>query len=73
MLRRYAQSKGLAFSVARRRGKGSHLMVCVGDSRSFMPHSRELPTGTRQAILRQLGLSLNDLQSVGTPPRPRGN
>ena len=70
MLRRHAQSNDLAFSVARRRGKGSHVMVCVGDRRSFVPHSRELPAGTRQAILRQLGVSSEELQSVRSP-RPR--
>lgn len=61
MLRRYARANDLAFSVVRRRGKGSHVMVCVGDRRSFVPLSRELPAGTRQAILRQLDVS-NDLQ-----------
>ena len=37
------------------------MMVCVGDRKSFVPLSRELPAGTRQAILRQLDVS-NDLQ-----------
>ena len=72
LLRRYARSKGLAFSVVRRRGKGSHVMICVGDKRSFVPHSRELPDGTRQAVLRQLGVSLNELQTPRTQPRPQG-
>ena len=71
MLRGYARSNGLAFSVVRRRGKGSHVMVRVGDSRSFVPFSRELPAGTRQAILRQLGVSPSDLRSVHSLSRPR--
>ena len=71
MLRRYAQSNGLAFSVVRRRGKGSHVMVCVGENRSFVPFSRELPAGTRQVILRQLGLSSSDLEPVRTQSRPK--
>lgn len=66
MLRRYARLNGLAFSVVRRRGKGSHVLVCVGGRRSYVPFSRELPTGTRQAILRQLGLAPSDLQPVRT-------
>ena len=32
--------------------------------------SRELPAGTRQAILRQLGVSLGDLQPVRTRSQP---
>ena len=72
MSRRYAQSNGLAFSVVRRRGKGSHVMVCVGDNRSFVPFSRELPAGTRQAILRQLGASPSDLRPIRSGSQPRG-
>ena len=71
MLRSYANAKGLAFSVVRRRGKGSHVLVCVGGSRSYVPSSRELPAGTRQAILRQLGVSLGDLRPVRTRPQPK--
>ena len=52
MLRRYAKANGLAFSVVRQRGKGSHVFGCVGDSRSFVPSSRKLPAGTRRAMLR---------------------
>ena len=72
MLRRYALSNGLAFSVVRRRGKGSHVMVCVGDNRSFVPFSRELPAGTRQTILRQLGVSQSDLRPIRSGSQPRG-
>ena len=70
LLRRYARANRLAFSVVRRRGKGSHLLVCVGSRRSYVPFSRELPAGTRQAILRQLGVSLGDLQPVRTKSQP---
>lgn len=71
MLRRYARANGLAFSVVRQRGKGSHVLVCVGDSRSFVPSSRDLPVGTRRAILRQLGVSPSDLQPVRARPHPK--
>lgn len=61
-IRRYARAKDLEFSVQRRRGKGSHAMIIVGDRRSFVPMARELPVGTQRAILRQLGLRRSDLQ-----------
>ena len=71
MLRRYAKTNGLAFSVVRRRGKGSHVLVCVGSSRSYVPTSRELPAGTHRAILRQLGVSPSDMLPNRTPPHPK--
>lgn len=70
-LRRYARVNGLVFSVVSRRGKGSHVLVCVGSRRSFVPSSRELPAGTRRAILRQLGVSPSDLERIRPPPQPR--
>ena len=48
--------------VQRRRGKGSHAMILLGDRRSFVPLTSQLPLGTRNAILRQLGLQRSDLQ-----------
>lgn len=62
IIRRYARAKDLEFSVQRRRGKGSHAMIIVGDRRSFVPRLKELPVGTQRAILRQLGLRRSDLQ-----------
>ena len=72
MLRRYARSKGLAFSVVRRRGKGSHVLVCVGSNRSYVPSSQDLPAGTCRAILRQLAVSPSDLHPARKRPQPRG-
>ena len=61
-LRRFARANDLEFSVQRRRGKGSHAMILLGDRRSFVPLTSQLPLGTRNAILRQLGLQRSDLQ-----------
>ena len=61
-LRRFARTNNLEFSVQRRRGKGSHAMILLGDRRSFVPVTNQLPLGTQTAILRQLGLQRSDLQ-----------
>ena len=61
-LRRFARRNKLEFSVQRRRGKGSHAMILLEDRRSFVPMTNELPQGTQNAILRQLGLLPSDLQ-----------
>ena len=45
-----------------RRGKGSHAMILLGDQRSFVPVTNQLPLGTQTATLRQLGLQRSDLQ-----------
>ena len=71
LLRRYARAKGLVFSVMRRRGKGSHVLVCVGGRRSYVPSSKELPAGTRRAILRQLGVPPNEIEPTRTPSQPK--
>ena len=60
-LRRLARANNLEFSVQRRRGRGSHAMILLGDRRSFVPMTTELPRGTQNAILRQLGLHPGDL------------
>ena len=62
-LRRRAKAGGRTFKVDRKRGKGSHVMVSFGERRSFIPlHGGDLPTGTRRAILRQLGVRPEELE-----------
>jgi predicted RNA binding protein YcfA (HicA-like mRNA interferase family) len=63
-LRRLARACGLAFEVARQRGKGGHWMVQLGDRRQPVPQAqgRDLPGGTLRAILRIFGLRLSDLE-----------
>jgi predicted RNA binding protein YcfA (HicA-like mRNA interferase family) len=45
------------------RGKGSHVMVVLGQRQTFVPTggSKELRTGTFRRILRDLGLTPDDL------------
>ena len=63
-LRRRAKADGRTFKVNRKRGKGSHAMVSFGERRSFVPlHGGDLPAGTRRAILRQLGVRPEELES----------
>ena len=63
-LRWRAKADGRTFKVNRKRGKGSHAMVSFGERRSFVPlHGGDLPTGTRRAILRQLGVRPEELES----------
>ena len=63
-LRRRAKADGCTFKIDRKRGKGSHVMVSFGERRSFVPlHGGDLPTGTRRAILCQLGVRPEELDS----------
>ena len=63
-LRKRAKAGGRTFKVNRKRGKGSHAMVSFGERRSFVPlHGGDLPPGTRRAILRQLGVRPEELES----------
>jgi predicted RNA binding protein YcfA (HicA-like mRNA interferase family) len=49
--------------IDRSRGKGGHVEVRRGDRVSYVPTgSRELKTGLLYGILRQLGLTIRDLQ-----------
>ena len=62
--RRRVKADGRTFKVNRKRGKGSHGMVSFGERRSFVPlHGGDLPPGTRRAILRQLGVRPEELES----------
>ena len=70
MLRRYARLMAWPLRGASAR-QGSHVLVRVGSSRSYVPTSRELPAGTHRAILRQLGVSPSDLLPNRTPPHPK--
>jgi hypothetical protein len=55
-LREEARSKGLSFRVEKRRGKGGHMMVFVGDRLTTLP-SREIDPKTARKIRKQLGLA----------------
>jgi mRNA interferase HicA len=51
--KRWLAKQGATFSPA----KGSHLHVLLNGKRSIIPmHQKEIPTGTVEAIKKQLGL-----------------
>jgi hypothetical protein len=55
-LREEARRKGLSFRVEKRRGKGGHMMVFVGDRLTTLP-AREIDPKTARKIRKQLGLA----------------
>lgn len=55
-LREEARKKGLLFRTEKRRGKGGHMMVYVGDRLTTLP-SREIDPKTARKIRKQLGLA----------------
>jgi mRNA interferase HicA len=49
--------------LAKQRGKSSHVTLYFGDRRTIVRNPKdELKTGTLIVMLKQLGLSLNDIQ-----------
>ena len=55
-LRDEARRKGLSFRAEKRRGKGGHMLVYVGDRLTTLP-SREIDPQTARTIRKQLGLA----------------
>jgi hypothetical protein len=55
-LRDEAKARGLSFKVFKRRGKGSHVLVQVGDKRTTLPY-REIDPKTARKIRKGLGLT----------------
>ena len=54
-LRRYAKAHGLSFEVDSSRGKGSHVMVKLGNRKTVVK-SGEIGRGLWNAMLKQLGI-----------------
>lgn len=62
-VRRLGQARGVEVRFVAHRGKGSHGTLYYGSARTIVQDlKRELPTGTLHAMLRQLGLTLDDLR-----------
>lgn len=55
-IRDEARQKGLPFRGEKRRGKGGHMLVYVGDRMTTLP-SREIDPKTARKIRKQLGLA----------------
>lgn len=54
-LAKEAKQRGLKYKESKRRGKGSHMMVWVGERVTTVP-SREIDPKTAAKIRKQLGL-----------------
>jgi mRNA interferase HicA len=60
-IQRYAKSWGLAWHVDQKRGRGSHVTLYLGDRLTIVRNPKDEPkAGSLHAMLKQLGLSLND-------------
>jgi mRNA interferase HicA len=61
-IQRYAKDRGLRFEWRPNLGKGSHGILILGDRRTVVRNPKdELKTGTLHAMLKQLGLSREDI------------
>lgn len=59
---KYAKAKGFRFEWRPDLGKGSHGVLILGDKRTVVRNPKdELKTGTMHAMLKQLGLSREDI------------
>lgn len=62
-VKRFAKRRGVAFELVKERGKGSHGMLYLGERRTTVKHRQaELGTGLLHAMLRQLGLTVDDIE-----------
>jgi mRNA interferase HicA len=62
-IKRIAEQRGIVARFEAKRGKGSHGTLYFGSSRTIVQDlKKELPAGTLHAMLRQLGLTVKDLE-----------
>lgn len=62
-VQKYAKAAGLVCEWRPDRGKGSHGVLILGDRRTVVRNPRdELKTGTYYAMLKQVGLTEQDLR-----------
>ncbi len=61
-LRKLAKQRALDMHLENKRGKGSHITIYLSERYAVIPDlKKELKTGTLTAILKQLGISKEDL------------
>ena len=59
----HAKTSGLVCRVDEKRGKGSHVTLYLGGKLTIVRNPKDqLKTGTLHAMLKQLGLTLDDLE-----------
>lgn len=61
-LKKLARLRSVEFRLESKRGKGSHVTVYLDEKFAIIPDlKKDLKTGTLNAILKQLGLTKDDL------------
>lgn len=60
-VRKTGRKNGVAVRLDKKRGKGSHGLLYYGSRKTTVPRSNDIPAGTLSAMLRQLGLSRDDI------------
>lgn len=62
-IKKFAKVRGIICIVSKKRGKGSHVTLYLGDKRTIVRDPKdELKRGTLNAMLKQLGLGYKDIQ-----------
>lgn len=62
-LRKLGRTRGIAVELVPERGKGSHGLLYFGERMTVIRDLKdEVKTGTLHAMLKQLGLTLQDLE-----------
>jgi mRNA interferase HicA len=63
-IRELARRQGVVARVDRKRGKGSHVTLYFGDRKTVVRNPQDdLKTGTHRAMLKQLGIRHEDLET----------
>jgi mRNA interferase HicA len=63
LVRKYGRRRGIEVEFVPERGKGSHGTLYLGDRRATVKHrASELSSKLLHAMLKQLGLTMDDLQ-----------
>jgi len=62
-IKRLAIERGLAYRLDKKRGKGSHVTLYLGNRRTIVRNLKdELKKGTVSAMLKQLGIAWHDIE-----------
>ena len=63
ILKKLGKERSLAVRIDRKRGKGSHFTLYLGDKRSIMKdRTKEIGPGLLKKILANLGLTKEDIE-----------
>ena len=61
-IRKIGRKNKKRVKIVSRRGKGSHVTLFYGDSFTIVQKTDNLKTGTLDAMLKQIGLTIKDFQ-----------